>query len=94
MGADTRRRRAVTLKESFTRRLHGVLCRPNRIPEADWGCCGCGAPEMDAYITVGCEFCRATGEGYCWSCLDDLPSWPTDITLADFTVLPGRERAS
>jgi hypothetical protein len=82
----------VSLREMVTRRFHGVMCRPNQIPRPDWGCCGCGAPEMDVYVTLGCAYCKAAGEGYCWSCIDS-PDWPPDISAADFTVLPGRERS-
>jgi hypothetical protein len=81
----------VSIKERFARRAHDILCQTNKIPRADWGCCGCGALEMDAYLTVGCHWCGAPGEGYCWSCIDD-PDWLEHITLASFTVLPGRER--
>jgi hypothetical protein len=82
----------MSLKRYVTRQVHNVLCRPDRVPQADWGCCGCGAPEMDAYLTVGCPVCGAPGEGYCWGCVDG-PGWPAHITAADFTALPGRERA-
>lgn len=83
----------MTLKEAITRKVHSVLCQPNRIPQADWGCCGCGAPQMDAYLAVGCTYCKAPGEGYCWTCIDKT-GWPEGITLADFTALPGREKLS
>jgi hypothetical protein len=83
----------MSLKERLTRRVHNVLCQTNKVPQADWGCCGCGAPEMDAYLTVGCDYCKAPGEGYCWKCIDE-PDWPERIRLVDFTVVPGRERAS
>jgi hypothetical protein len=83
----------VTLKEAITRRFHGVMCRPEVVPQANWSCRGCGAPEIDVYLTLGCAYCKAAGEGYCWQCIDS-PDWPPDVTVADFTVLPGRERAS
>lgn len=82
----------MTFKEAITRRVHSVLCRPDLVPQADCGCCGCGAAEMDVYLTVGCDYCQAPGEGYCWACFDG--DWPFWITPADFTVLPRRERAA
>lgn len=83
----------MSFKEAVIRRVHGILCRTNEVPQADWGCCGCGAAEMDVYVTLGCSYCRGAGEGYCWACVDS-PDWPPEVSLADFTVLPGRERAS
>lgn len=88
----------MSFKDTLTRCFHSIMCRPGQVPQPDWGCCGCGAAEMDAYITVGCSTCGAPGEGYCWACLADLP-WrrpdePNMLTLADFTVLPGRERSA
>lgn len=81
----------MSLKEYITRRVHGVVCQTDKIPQADWGCCGCGAPEMDAYVTVGCDFCKAPGEGFCWRCID-AGGFYDHITIESFTVLPGRER--
>lgn len=82
----------MTVKTWLANRVHGVLCQTGKVPQPDWGCCGCGAPAMDVYITVGCDYCKAAGEGFCWSCVDGVEDWPADLTLADFTVLPGRER--
>lgn len=73
--------------------VHSVLCRTKKQPQVNWGCCGCGAPKMDAYITVGCDFCKAPGEGFCWSCID-APNWPEAFGEFELTVLPGRERAA
>lgn len=82
----------MSVKDAITRKVHNVLCRTDKIPQADWGCCGCGNPEMDLFITVGCDYCKGPGEGYCWGCVADLADWPVPLTLADFTVLPGREQ--
>ena len=81
----------MSLRDAVARRIHTVLCRPGKTPRPDWGCCGCGAREMDAYLTVEYAHCGEAGEGYCWACIDE-PGWPAGITLADFTILPGRER--
>ncbi|GAA0494288.1 hypothetical protein Ade02nite_20460 [Paractinoplanes deccanensis] len=81
----------MSLKEYVTKRFHGVVCNPNKVPQADWGCCGCGAPEMNVYITLGCDYCKASGDGYCWACVES-PNWPPEIAAADYTVIPGRER--
>jgi hypothetical protein len=81
----------MTIKERIISKVHSIYCGTEPAgPEA--GCCGCAIPVADVYVTVGCEHCRAPGETYCWACVDDQDGWHDGMTLADFTVYPGRER--
>jgi hypothetical protein len=81
----------MSLRELVTTAVHNATCRPGNVPQANWGCSGCGAPTMDAYLTVGCDYCQAPGEGFCWSCID-APNWPEAFSMHELTVLPGHER--
>lgn len=83
----------MSVRGFVTRKFHDVMCRPDRVREVADGCVGCGGDAADVYVTVGCGWCRAAGESFCWKCLDaeEFPWW-NGVTLADFTVLPGRER--